>query len=449
MNGKKPWDFGALRPAAGRPYLVNGDKPFFWLGDTAWLMLHRLTLEQADLYLRNRAEKGFTVIQATILHHAPGTNVYGQNPFVDLDISKPDMESGYWDYLDKVVRIAANYGIYMGLLPHWGVFGRKGDYSLDQAEAYAEFLAKRYADAPNVIWIVGGDTRGSDAFAYWTRMGQTLRRLNPDKLITFHPFGRTTSIDYFPDGDWLDMHMFQSGHRRYDQVQLKAWDDNDRDGYSFGEDNWRYVERVHRLTAGRPNGPMPVLDGEPSYENIPQGLHSGAEPCWRDQDVRRYAWWSVLAGACGFTYGHNAIMQFWATNDRMGNFACWETWMEAIHHPGSDSVGHLAGLMRSLDFTAGHPSQELLAEPEGERYERISVFAGPDYLVAYSYTGRPVSLKAGAMEGDLEMYWMNPMTGVMSYAGPVDFTEARTLRTPSRQYMPNSDWALIIRKKEV
>ena len=88
----------------------------------------------------------------------------------------------------------------------------------DQAEAYAAFLAKRYADVPNIIWITGGDTRGSEAFEHWTRMGRTLRRLNPDKLITFHPFGRTTSIDYFPDEPWLDMHMFQSGHRRYDQV---------------------------------------------------------------------------------------------------------------------------------------------------------------------------------------------------------------------------------------
>jgi hypothetical protein len=27
--------------------------------------------------------------------------------------------------------------------------------------------------------------------------------------------------------------------------------------------------------------------------------------------VRRYAYWSVFAGSCGHTYGHNAIMQFY------------------------------------------------------------------------------------------------------------------------------------------
>ena len=54
----------------------------------------------------------------------------------------------------------------------------------------------------------------------------------------------------------------------------------------------------------------PVLDGEPNYEDIPQGLHSDLEPRWNDLDIRRYAYWSVFAGSCGHTYGHNAIMQF-------------------------------------------------------------------------------------------------------------------------------------------
>ena len=39
-------------------------KPFFWLGDTAWLLFQKLTYEEALIYLDNRAAKGFTVIQA-------------------------------------------------------------------------------------------------------------------------------------------------------------------------------------------------------------------------------------------------------------------------------------------------------------------------------------------------------------------------------------------------
>lgn len=107
-------------------------------------------------------------------------------------------------------------------------------------------------------------------------------------------------------------------------------------------------------------GMVPVLDAEPSYENIPQGLLSAAEPLWRDEDCRRYAYWSVFAGACGFTYGHNAIMQMADDSLRPGSYNCWESWKEAIHHPGGDSMAHLARLMQEVDFSRGHEASALL-----------------------------------------------------------------------------------------
>ena len=94
---------------------------------------------------------------------------------------------------------------------------------------------------------------------------------------------------------WLDFNMFQSGHRRYDQ--------DDTPG-AKGEANWRYVNEDY---AKEP--PKPTLDGEPSYENIPQGLHDPKQPYWTDMECRRYAYWSVFAGSAGHTYGNNAVMQ--------------------------------------------------------------------------------------------------------------------------------------------
>jgi hypothetical protein len=89
--------------------------------------------------------------------------------------------------------------------------------------------------------------------------------------------------------------MFQSGHRRYGQ-RMGAGDYPIEE--NTDEDNWRYVERAYQMTP-----PKPVLDGEPSYEAIPQGLHNVNERLWQAEDVRRYAWWSVLAGSFGHTYG--------------------------------------------------------------------------------------------------------------------------------------------------
>ena len=63
----KPWDKGLLQVAKNGRYLVNGDTPFFWMGDTAWLLFHKLTIEETYVYLRNRRDKGFNVIQADFM----------------------------------------------------------------------------------------------------------------------------------------------------------------------------------------------------------------------------------------------------------------------------------------------------------------------------------------------------------------------------------------------
>ena len=60
--------FGQLRVSDDKHHLVKKDgSPFFWLGDTAWELFHRLSYEEANIYLQDRAEKGFTVIQCVAL----------------------------------------------------------------------------------------------------------------------------------------------------------------------------------------------------------------------------------------------------------------------------------------------------------------------------------------------------------------------------------------------
>ena len=64
-----------LQVTANGRYLEDSTgAPFFYLGDTAWELLHRLNREEADRYLSNRAAKGFTVIQTVALAEAGGIN---------------------------------------------------------------------------------------------------------------------------------------------------------------------------------------------------------------------------------------------------------------------------------------------------------------------------------------------------------------------------------------
>ena len=80
-SGAPPATPYPARVSDNHRYLIDQyGEPFFYLGDTAWELFHRLTREEADLYLRNRAAKRFTVIQAVILAEFAGLvepNKYG------------------------------------------------------------------------------------------------------------------------------------------------------------------------------------------------------------------------------------------------------------------------------------------------------------------------------------------------------------------------------------
>jgi hypothetical protein len=57
-------------------HMLNNGQPFFWLGDTAWLLVKR-SPEDVQHYMTNRSSKGFTVVQmmtVRVHHHARTTH---------------------------------------------------------------------------------------------------------------------------------------------------------------------------------------------------------------------------------------------------------------------------------------------------------------------------------------------------------------------------------------
>lgn len=433
----KPWDKGHLQVSTNNKYLTNGKTPFFWLGDTAWLLFEKLTAEQCEKYLKNRKHKHFNVIQATLIHRAPQYS--GWDAFIDHDFGKPNPEAKYWQHVDRVVEMAADLGIYMALLPSWGSEVKQRRLNLDNVEIYGEFLAERYGKYPNVIWLTGGDIRGEVAYELYMKLGALLKEKNPHQLVGFHPFGRTSSSLWFSDAKWLDFNMYQSGHRRYDQSSLGAWDDNTVQEGIFGEDSWRYVLRDHQ------NSDKPTLDGEPSYEQIPQGLHDPAEPYWQDHDIRRYAYWSVFAGACGHTYGHSAIMQCYQHDDRNPAYGVKSYWHLAMHDPGAGQMGHLYRLMNDVNFTEGYVDESLLAEPQRAGHERIAAFRGTDFVYIYTYSGHSFTVNLDQLSwSNIEAYWFDPVAGIYSYFGSFSSGEQKFI--PPVKPQGQNDWVLVLRK---
>ncbi len=442
----KPWENGTLRVDQTGHYLKNGDTPFFWLGDTAWDLLQRLTLPQARVYLKNRADKGFNVIQAVLTNaRREGDSLGSLQLMEEVDILRcigPENEP-YWQHVEGVLDIAEELGVYIGCLPIWGKVARRGFIDEKTAEPYANFLAERFGKRKNIIWILGGDIRGSEFHQMWEVMGKILKEKTPDKLIAYHPFGRTCSSYWFLDSPWLDINMFQSGHRRYDQPDLRSWDDKEGGEPWYGEDNWRYVQaELEEIAGGAPA--RPVLDGEPSYEQIPQGLHDPSQPYWQEYHVRRYAWWSVLAGSCGHTYGDNSVFQFYGTG-HIQEFGAVDPWEKAIHHTGSGQMQILKNLMLEIDFQRCRPMEEAVLSGNGEKEQRVSAFGGGEYLVLYSYLGKSMTVKSDM--GLADGWWLDPAVGSRSYFGRVDLSkEGGEILTPPVKKQGHNDWVCLLKK---
>ena len=379
-------------------YLQTEDgKPFFWLGNTAWLMPQKLTREGVDLYLDACKNAGYNVVQVQVADDIPSVNVYG----------KKSGTQEYWDLVDYIVGAAADNGIYVAMVCIWGKPVKQGKMDEGLAAAYGNFLASRYKDKPNIVWVLGGDVRGDVKPAVWEVLGKAIKAVDSRHLMTFHPFGRTSSLQWWNDSDWLDFNMFQSGHRCYDQKFADA--DDVRSG-EF-EDNWRYVQQSWKASPVRP-----VLDGEPSYEDIPYGLHDGTRPRWQAADCRRYAWWSALEGACGHTYGHNSIMQFY-TGKGDGAYFVNKTWQEALKDPGFNQMKYLRALMECFSSPDRVSAQDVLLG-NGERYGRIAAIRDKDFLVAYTYTNSSIRVDLSSISGQRKQaWWYSPSDGKLEFAG--------------------------------
>lgn len=414
-GGEKPWDHGRLCVSADGKYLCHADStPFFWLGDTGWLLPERLNRDEAAYYLKRTAAEGYNVVQIQVINAIPSVNYYGalSHPR-GWDMTAVDSLSGYgyWDHLDYIVDQAAREGIYVGMVCIWGGMVKGGQMNEDQARVYGEFLANRYGGKPNIVWIIGGDIQGDVKMPVWNALAETIRKEDPGHLMTFHPRGRTTSARWFNSRPWLDFNMFQSGHRRYGQrMGNKEYPIPD----GTEEDSWMYVDsaRVHLPL-------KPVLDGEPSYEDIPQGLHDGNEPRWNDKDIRRYAYWSVFAGSAGHTYGHNSIMQFVRPGIEGAYFADGESkpWWRALDDPGRKQMKHLKHLMLAFPYYT-RVADSLIVHDNGVRYDRLLATRGKDYLMVYNHTGRQMKIDLTRISGkEKSIWWLNPTGGALHYVG--------------------------------
>lgn len=418
-----------LRVSDNRRFLVAADgSPFFYLGDTAWELFHRLTREEAEHYLTTRARQGFTVIQAVALAEFDGLNTpnrYGEQPLLENDPVRPN--EAYFRHIDWVIDRAAALGLVVGLLPTWGdkwnVKWGKGPliFTPENAGPYGEFLGRRYRDKP-VIWITGGDrpVENDTHRAILRAMAEGVRRGDGGAHpITLHPSGRSSSGQYVHGEDWLDFNMLQSGHAE------------------------RNVANYDMLTRDYQRTPVkPCLDGEPCYEDHPVMGKGPREPYHDHYSVRKAAYWGLFAGAFGHTYGCHPMWQFWDASRQPVNGAR-TPWQEALHLPGATQMQHAKALLLSRPFLNRIPDQALIVGDAGTQGNHIQATRADDgsYALFYTPVSQPVAVRAGALSGArLNVWWYDPRTGTATPAGSFAKTATLTFVPPAE----GPDWVLVL-----
>ncbi len=413
-------------------FLSQGNgKVFYWLGDTAWELFHRLTREEVDLYLKNRAEKGFTVIEAAALAEFDGLsqpNAYGQLPLINSNPAQPN--EAYFKHLDYVVDKAAQYQMFVGILPTWGdkfskKFGTGPEiFTPENALAYGEFLGRRYKNK-NVIWILGGDRNPENQTHYSIikALVEGLKAGDEGKhLMTYFPSSNSNSSAFYHQAPWLNINMFQSGQATRDRK------------------NYVMMRQNHYLFPVKP-----TLDGGPRYENGPINYNPDLG-YFSDFDARQAAWWAVLSGACGHTYGSHDVWQFFNPNRNPPISYARTHWKRSLDLPGAYQMGYIRRLMEAHPWWRLMPEQRVIknSNPEDEQYQVAAISEDMNFLIAYTPTGKPLQIDLSMLVGAprLLAFWYNPRDGMSIQIGELKNEGVAEFKPYAAG--PGTDWVLVI-----
>lgn len=411
-------------------YILRDGKPFFWLGDTGWELFHRLDKVEAEKYLKRRSEQGFTVIQAVVLAELDGlhtANSNGDTPLINDDPARPNEK--YFAQVDYVIDKAADYNLTIALLPTWGdkVFKQKWGvgpeiFNEQNAAAYGKWLAQRYKDKKNIIWVLGGDRnpRNDADKNIWRSMGKAIKQETNNKaLISYHPQPNLLgSAEWFHKESWLDFNMFQTGHCRDEVVYNK-------------------IQSVYNMQPTKP-----VMDAEPIYEDHPVCFNAKELGTTNSLDVRRAAYLNLFAGAFGHTYGCHDIWQMYNSKVEGINDPHMY-WYDALELPAANQMKYVRNLIEAFPILERVPDQSIITEKTTAAAERIQATRGKDYLMVYTTAGKAFTVNMGKIKGkQVKGFWYNPRNGEKTIVTAKDNTGSKKFSPPSAGY--GQDWVLIL-----
>jgi hypothetical protein len=369
-----------IQVGANRRGFVEGEVPFFWLGDTQWELVRGFTLAEAQEILRSRAEIGFTAIQVMLTGVGEGTrpNRAGETPWQGGDPATPN--EAYFRHLDAVLDLAGQCGLVLVLGVYHQVQADR--FTPDVAYTYARWIARRYRDVPHLMWSMY--PRAEAAYVPVCRaLAAGLQEGDGGAhLITVHPDPSPASSSFLHGEPWLSFHSIQT---------------------------WKEVGLIYPMVradcALEPARPVVMAEG--AYE---AGTEYGFDvtPLW----VRRQAYHSYMAGG-HHAYGHN------------DSWRLLPTWREALDAPGAAQMGVLRRVLEARPgWWDAVPDQGVFAQEPAEGPLRHVGLRSPrgDWVLVYLGHSTTVSVRMdriapGVAPAAIEATWIDPITGQRTPVG--------------------------------
>lgn len=381
-----------LKVSENRRYFTDQqDDPVFWLGTTQWQLFREYTLEEARMIIEKTKGHGFAFAQVMLAGVGDGTkpNVYGQKPWLSNDPLTPNEE--YFKHVDAVVQIARENNLVISMT----IFHQRwrNIITREKARAWADWIAHRYKDVPNIVWSMTSEAKAEFAPVVRELAAGLHEGDGGTHLVTFKPDPAPHPPGFLHDEPWLDFSVMQT---------------------------WKWVERIYPMVAEDYSlKPVkPVVMGEGAYE---QGSEYGFEvtPLW----IRRQAYYSYLAGA-HHAYGHN------------DSWRVLPTWKQALDAPGATQLGILKKVfLDRKEWWYLVPDQTVFASGSNTNGQVLNLAARHKdgrWIMAYlgskaSFSIRMNTLPAGSAA---KAQWIDPKTGEPKAIGSVSSSGVESFTTP-------------------
>ena len=184
------------------------------------------------------------------------------------------------------------------------------------------------------------------------------------------------------------------------------------------------------------------MDSEAWYENNKD--HCGTTPF----NIRRRAYYTILSGAFGHTYGAGGI---W--DGLTGKNGCSGSYEDALEYPGSYDIGHCSVFFHSLgnDYVKMRPDQSFIIRGQSSSYDmhiQASVAKDSSFAVVYSGDDSKYSLDLTKMKpGSIKARWFDPRNGVYQtdFESPYSNTNADQTFDPPGNFGSGNDWVLYLK----